>query len=107
MRCLAVALVLSIVIWLWDGTRFAWHPTLMAFGFLGLMSEGVLSALRLRSTEAGPERVRGILRHAAIQAAALVCIAGGFYAIYSNKVFANRCRALICSLPWRARAPRA
>ena len=95
MRCLAVALVLSITLWLWDGTRFAWHPTLMAIGFLGLMSEGVLSALRIRSTEAGPERVRGILRHAALQAAALVCVAGGFYAIYSNKVIANPCKALI------------
>ena len=85
-RCLAAALALSIALWLWDGSRFSWHPTLMAAGFLGLMSEGVLAALHLRPIDAGPDRVRGIQRHALIQAAALACAAGGLYAIYTNKV---------------------
>ena len=108
-RCLAVALAASIALWLWDGSRFSWHPTLMAVGFLGLMSEGVLASLRLRGIDAGPERVRGIQRHALIQAAALACAAGGLYAIYTNKVCRISaaqiviCRhAVICE---RVRAP--
>ena len=97
MRCLAVALAASIAFWLWDGSRFSWHPTLMAVGFLGLMSEGVLASLRLRGIDAGPERVRGIQRHALIQAAALACAAGGLYAIYTNKVCRiSAVQAVIC-----------
>jgi hypothetical protein len=34
----------------------------------------------------GQERVRAIQRHLLWQVVALVCIIGGFYAIYSNKV---------------------
>lgn len=85
-RGLAVVLALTITAALWDGSRFGWHPTLMTIGFVGAMSEGVLAALQLRSIDPGPERLRGLQRHACIQAAALACAAGGFYAIYSNKV---------------------
>lgn len=33
---------------LFDGTLFSYHPTFMSIGFLALMSEGVLTALKFR-----------------------------------------------------------
>lgn len=67
------------------GTLFAWHPTLMAIGFLGLMTEGILASISFRSSE-GDDRVRKIWIHFAWQLMALAFILGGFWTIFLNKV---------------------
>mmetsp|Transcript_11039 Transcript_11039/g.33104 ORF Transcript_11039/g.33104 Transcript_11039/m.33104 type:complete len:226 (-) Transcript_11039:49-726(-) len=80
-----IATVGTIVIALYNGTLFAWHPILMSLGFLGIMSEGVLTALKFRRLE-GPPRAAAIQRHFWIQLLAVTAVAGGFWAIYQNKV---------------------
>ena len=67
------------------GSLFSWHPTCMAVGFLGFMAEGVMASISFRGLE-GNERLRKIWQHLAWQALAVVCIVGGFAAIYQNKV---------------------
>ena len=57
----------------------------MSVAFLLFMAEGVVAGLRFRALPPGAERVTAIRRHAALQCAALLCAAGGFYAIYRNK----------------------
>jgi hypothetical protein len=60
----------------------------MVVGFLGFMTEGILAAHRLRSTD-GPDRVASITNHMLVQLAATACILLGFLAIYFNKVRAG------------------
>lgn len=79
------ATVATLVITLYNGTLFSWHPILMSTGFLGAMSEGVITALKLRSLE-GPPRATAILRHFWIQLLAVIAVSVGFWAIYRNKV---------------------
>ncbi|KAK9842941.1 hypothetical protein WJX74_004663 [Apatococcus lobatus] len=49
------------------------------------MAEGVLTAVKFRPRE-GSSRIRAIFTHIFWQALALICVAGGFLAIYENKV---------------------
>ena len=77
--------VVTLCASLFDRTLFSYHPTLMSVGFLGAMSEGVLTALKFRQLE-GQQRVAAIQRHLYIQLAAAAAITAGFYAIYRNKV---------------------
>eukprot|EP00192_Tetraselmis_astigmatica_P021778 CAMPEP_0117658842 /NCGR_PEP_ID=MMETSP0804-20121206/6087_1 /TAXON_ID=1074897 /ORGANISM="Tetraselmis astigmatica, Strain CCMP880" /LENGTH=268 /DNA_ID=CAMNT_0005465405 /DNA_START=81 /DNA_END=888 /DNA_ORIENTATION=+ len=46
---------------------FAWHPTFMAVGFLGLMTDGIVRAVMLRPLEKA-ERVAALQAHAYVQA---------------------------------------
>lgn len=92
MRGLELAVHYTIVITvatlcalLFDGTLFSYHPTLMSIGFLALMSEGVLTALKFRQLE-GQQRVAAIQRHFYIQLVAALAVSAAFYAIYRNKV---------------------
>lgn len=64
---------------------FSWHPSFMAIGFLGLMSEGILTSISFRNLE-GNERLQKIWMHLSWQAAATACIIAGFWTIYENKV---------------------
>ncbi|CAL8469828.1 g9370 [Coccomyxa elongata] len=57
----------------------------MALAFLGFMAEGVVTSILFRSKD-GQDRVHAIQRHLLIQAFAFLCLLGGFYAIYQNKV---------------------
>lgn len=91
-----IATVGTIVIALYNGTLFAWHPILMSLGFLGIMSEGVLTALKFRRLE-GPPRAAAIQRHFWIQLLAVTAVAGGFWAIYQNKVLPDN-DAILLSL---------
>ena len=84
-RTLAITTALSLMVLLFDGSLFSWHPTLMAAGSLGLMTEGVLTAVSFRVQE-GAARVAGIWRHLVWQGSAAALLAGGFVAIYQNKV---------------------
>jgi cytochrome b-561 domain containing protein 2 len=77
--------VVTLCASLFDSTLFSYHPTLMSVGFLGAMSEGVLTALKFRQLE-GQQRMAAIQRHLYIQLAAAAAITAGFYAIYRNKV---------------------
>ena len=81
--------VLSLVVMQFDGTLFSYHPTAMSIGFLALMTEGVLSALRFRRLE-GQQRVAAIQTHLYIQAVATVAVTLGFVAIARNKVRLTR-----------------
>jgi len=76
---------LSIAACFLDGTLFGYHPTLMGIGFVLLMAEGVMASVSFRDMEAGPNRVDAIWRHLYVQVAAVLAVAGGFYAIYHNK----------------------
>lgn len=66
------------------GELFPWHPLLISIGFLALMTEGIMTAVRFRPNE-GTTRVAAITNHALIQAAATACVTLGFYAIYHSK----------------------
>ena len=91
---LALVLAASIPLYfLRTDVLFTWHPTLMALAFLGFMTEGVLTAVLFRAKE-GQERVAAIQKHLAWQLLAFTCLAGGFAAIYQNKVPA--CCACLC-----------
>jgi Eukaryotic cytochrome b561 len=83
-HALVAALVVSMV---WDqfkGNLFSYHPVFMSLGYLGFMTEGISLAIGFRRTD-GPARVSAIWRHAAVQLAAALSIAIGFWAIYRNK----------------------
>ncbi|KAK9861801.1 hypothetical protein WJX84_007059 [Apatococcus fuscideae] len=82
---LAVALPTCVAVVLFNGTLFSWHPTLMSLGYLSFMVEGVLTAIKFRPRE-GSSRVRAIFAHIFWQILAIICVAGGFLAIYENKV---------------------
>lgn len=82
---MAVLVPISIAYALFTGSLFSWHPTLMSLGYTAFMAEGVLTAVKLRPRE-GVSRIRAIFTHVFWQALALICVAGGFLAIYENKV---------------------
>ena len=82
---LAAAVPISVAYALFNGSLFSWHPTLMSLGYLAFMAEGVLTAIKFRPRE-GSSRIRAICTHVFWQLLALICIAGGFIAIYENKV---------------------
>lgn len=64
---------------------FTYHPSAMATSFGLLMTLGVYASLKLRLLGHGPERVRAIWAHAAVQTFAVAFALGGFIAIYQNK----------------------
>ncbi|CAK0780506.1 hypothetical protein CVIRNUC_005075 [Coccomyxa viridis] len=82
---LVIGCAVSIPVAIFNGTLFSWHPTLMSMAFLGFMAEGVLTSISFRALD-GQDRVKAIQRHLVWQLAAFVCLVGGFYAIYRNKV---------------------
>ena len=84
-HAVVAATVVSLVAMQYNGTLFSWHPVLMSIGFLGMMSEGVLTALKFRRLE-GQQRVAAIQTHLYIQAAATAAVTLGFVAIARNKV---------------------
>ncbi|KAK9916106.1 hypothetical protein WJX75_008637 [Coccomyxa subellipsoidea] len=86
---LALLCAVSIPVAIFNGTLFSWHPTLMALAFLGFMAEGVVTSILFRSKD-GQDRVRAIQRHLVWQALGFLCLLGGFYAIYQNKVVAGK-----------------
>ena len=81
--------VLSLLVMQFDGTLFSYHPAAMSSGFLALMTEGVLTALKFRRLE-GQQRVPAIQTHLYIQAAATLAVTLGFVAIAWNKVTLTR-----------------
>ena len=58
----------------------------MTLGFLLFMTWGVMSAVQFKGVSPGPDRVKAIWGHAFHQLRAVAAIAGGFAAIYQNKV---------------------
>ncbi|KAK2075833.1 hypothetical protein QBZ16_001574 [Prototheca wickerhamii] len=60
-----------------SGVLFAWHPVLMSVGFLGLMTEGLLAAVRFRPLD-GQARTSAIFHHAYLQIVSIT-------SIYKNK----------------------
>lgn len=80
-----LATVVTLVVAMYNGTLFAWHPILMSIGFLGAMAEGAITALKFRGLE-GPPRAAAIMTHFWIQLLAVAAVSGGFWAIYQNKV---------------------
>ena len=83
-HALCVVASLGIAGSTFDGSRFGYHPTFMATGYVLLMAEGAYAAVKFRTAD-GPDRVSLIWRHAAIQGAGVLCACIGFYAIYTNK----------------------
>ena len=75
----------SLVLVVFDGTLFSYHPLFMSLGFLLFMPEGILEAIGFRSTE-GESRVKAITKHMWLQLAAVLCCGIGFGAIFANKV---------------------
>ena len=57
----------------------------MAVGFLGFMTEGILTSITFRHLE-GNERVSKIWQHLSWQIVSLICIIAGFLTIFQNKV---------------------
>jgi len=82
---------LTVPLYLFDGAvLFTYHPSAMAMGFGLLMTLGVASALKLRALGPGPERVKAIWAHAAVQVFGLAFALGGFIAIYRNKAMKGK-----------------
>ena len=81
--CILVSLSLAFT--LFDSSLFSWHPLLMSLAFLLFMSQGVLSAITLRSLPPGPQRVAAIQSHALMQLRSIACVIIGFGVIYRNK----------------------
>lgn len=63
----------------------------MAIGFLGLMTEGILTSIGFRSLD-GNDRLKRVWVHLAWQATAVSFVTAGFWVIYANK--ASFCRLL-------------
>lgn len=82
---LCLFLAVSIPVMALNKTLFSWHPTLMALGFFGLMSEGVLTALQFRGTE-GTKRTNKVSQHMYWQLSSVLLVTGGFAVIEINKV---------------------
>lgn len=57
----------------------------MAVGFLGLMTEGILTSIGFRGLD-GSDRLKRLWVHFVWQATAISCIFAGFWVIYANKV---------------------
>ena len=84
-RLLAAFVAISVPLTVLNRKVFTWHPTFMAIGFVGLMSEGVLRSISFRPLE-GSARTTAIQRHMWWQLAAVSCVVLGFLAIEANKV---------------------
>ena len=88
LRVLAVFMALSIPILaltLNDITLYTWHPIFMALGFLGLMTEGVLTSMSWHTLE-GSARTAVLFRHMWWQIGSVGCVSLGLAAIETNKV---------------------
>ena len=88
---------LAVLPGVYAGELFAWHPLFMTLGFLGFMTEGILTAVRFRPNE-GMARVVAISNHGLIQAGSAGCVGIGFYAIFRSKA---RCWVLgVAGMGW-------
>ena len=82
----AAALGVSVPLRLFDATvLFTYHPSAMSLSFGALMPLGAFVALKSRSLGAGPNRLRAMWTHAALQTFAAALAFGGLVAIYLNK----------------------
>lgn len=79
-----VAMAMALLPSAYQGELFAWHPLMFTLGFVGFMTEGIMTAVRFRPNE-GTTRVAAITNHALIQCASTACCCLGFYAIFHNK----------------------
>eukprot|EP01064_Diplonema_japonicum_P006818 TRINITY_DN14646_c0_g2_i1.p1 TRINITY_DN14646_c0_g2~~TRINITY_DN14646_c0_g2_i1.p1 ORF type:complete len:231 (+),score=34.21 TRINITY_DN14646_c0_g2_i1:66-695(+) len=66
-------------------TPYYWHPVLMTFGYVVMMSHGVLTATRAVMLPAGEQRLQLLKKHMLIQIFANLSVIGGLVAIYQNK----------------------
>lgn len=82
---LVVSTVLTILFAFANGTLFVWHPILMSMAFLGLMAEGVLTALKVRRYGDGQTRVNKLSNHMHWQGAAWTVALCGAVVIITNK----------------------
>jgi len=82
---LSAVVTFSLCAFVLDGSLFAWHPTFMSVGFLGLMTLGIVRSITFRKLD-GKARVKAIQIHALIQAVASSCIFAGLGCIVRNKV---------------------
>lgn len=82
----AVALGVSVPSRLFDATvLFTYHPSAMSLSFGALIPLGAFVALKSRSLGAGPDRLRAMWTHAALQTFAAALAFGGLVSIYLNK----------------------
>lgn len=87
----AFSLGVSVPLRIFDATvLFTYHPTAMSLSFGALMPLGAFVALKSRALGAGPERLRAMWTHAALQTFAAALAFGGLVAIYLNKNIINK-----------------
>ncbi|KAK9811079.1 hypothetical protein WJX73_000548 [Symbiochloris irregularis] len=80
LRGLALFMALSIPIVALDSTLYSWHPTLMALGFLGLMTEG-LGAIEISKFMKGKRHFHSwhaIIGFVAVMLTYVAALGGGF-----------------------------
>lgn len=82
---LALATVVTMAATQLDGTLFRYHPVTMSLGFVLMMTEAILGAIKFRN-HSGEERVRRITAHMLMNFAGVASIIVGFATIYVNKV---------------------
>ena len=82
---LSAVVTFSLCAFVLDGSLFAWHPTFMSVGFLGLMMLGIVRSITFRKLD-GKARVKAIQIHGFIQALASSCMFAGLGCIVQNKV---------------------
>ena len=82
---LSACIVLSLCIFVLDGSLFSWHPFFMSLGFLSFMTMGVVRSVTFRLLD-GKARTKAIQVHAVLQILALSCALAGLAAIVQNKV---------------------
>lgn len=87
----AFSLGVSVPLRIFDATKlFTYHPTAMSLSFGALMPLGLFVAFKARALGAGPERLRAMWTHAALQTFAAALAFGGLVAIYLNKNIINK-----------------
>ena len=86
---LSASVTFTLAAFAFDGSLFAWHPVFMSFGFVGLMTLGVVRSITFRKLE-GKARVKAIQIHGFIQALALSCMFAGLGCIVQNKVSSQK-----------------
>ena len=84
--CLSASVTFTLCAYVFDGSLFAWHPTFMLVGFVGVMTLGVVRSITFRKLD-GKARVKAIQIHAFLQTFALSCMSGGLGCIVQNKVW--------------------
>lgn len=82
---LSACVLLSLCLYVLDGSLFSWHPFFMSLGFLSFMTMGVVRSVTFRPLE-GKTRTKAIQVHAVLQVLALSCALAGLAAIVQNKV---------------------